>query len=103
MPRERIELSASSLPMTRSTTELPRLRKCLLKGRRAHCLMRPVSQAKLEREAGSRQGSGMTDPKPALTREERMAAKLRENLRRRKAQAREMNVPETLPKGDSAG
>ncbi len=45
----------------------------------------------------------MTDPKPALTREERMAAKLRENLRRRKAQAREMNVPETLPKGDSAG
>ena len=40
----------------------------------------------------------MTDPKS--TREQRLAAKLRENLRRRKAQAREVNTSEkpTLPK-----
>ena len=41
------------------------------------------------------------------TREERLAAKLRENLRRRKAQAREMgSVPERdapLPKPESNG
>jgi len=30
---------------------------------------------------------------PKLSREERLAAKLRENLRRRKAQAREMGSP----------
>ena len=30
----------------------------------------------------------MTEPRETLTREERLAAKLRENLRRRKAQAR---------------
>jgi hypothetical protein len=40
----------------------------------------------------------MTDAKP--TREERLAAKLRENLRRRKAQARALDGVEkpTLPK-----
>jgi hypothetical protein len=40
-----------------------------------------------------------TDPKK-MTREERLAAKLRENLRRRKAQARQMTgaAQETLPK-----
>lgn len=32
----------------------------------------------------------MSEDKPAPTREERLAAKLRENLRRRKAQSREM-------------
>lgn len=43
------------------------------------------------------------DPAP-MSREERLAAKLRENLRRRKAQAREMAEGETpaLPKGDSS-
>ncbi|MEM7780371.1 MAG: hypothetical protein AAF697_08290 [Pseudomonadota bacterium] len=37
------------------------------------------------------------------TKEERLAAKLRENLRRRKAQTREMRESETqdLPKGDA--
>jgi hypothetical protein len=39
----------------------------------------------------------MTDPKP--TREERLAARLRENLRRRKAQSRAMEAEKpTLPK-----
>ena len=45
----------------------------------------------------------MTD-KP--TREERLAAKLRENLHRRKAQARAMNTTDrstALPNGDSSG
>jgi hypothetical protein len=38
---------------------------------------------------------------PALTREERLAAKLRENLRRRKVQGREMaSDPGALPKSD---
>jgi len=39
----------------------------------------------------------MSEPKP--TREERLAAKLRENLRRRKAQSRELTSEKpTLPK-----
>ena len=33
----------------------------------------------------------MSEPKDKPTREERLAAKLRENLRRRKAQSREMD------------
>lgn len=36
------------------------------------------------------QSSPAPDPAPALSREERLAAKLRENLRRRKAQARDL-------------
>jgi hypothetical protein len=40
----------------------------------------------------------MSDEKPpqtgSETREERLAAKLRENLKRRKAQARELNAPD---------
>ncbi|GAD49008.1 hypothetical protein NT2_04_04210 [Caenibius tardaugens NBRC 16725] len=36
----------------------------------------------------------MNDKPAALSREERLAAKLRENLRRRKAQAREINAIE---------
>ena len=35
------------------------------------------------------------------SREERLAAKLRENLRRRKAQAREIGTGKPLPKGES--
>jgi hypothetical protein len=44
------------------------------------------------------------DPAP-LSREERLAAKLRENLRRRKAQAREIagEPPPSLPKGGPDG
>ena len=41
-------------------------------------------------------------PDTRLTREERLAAKLRENLRRRKTQSREMqdNALDALPKAD---
>jgi tRNA A37 threonylcarbamoyladenosine dehydratase len=58
----------------------------------------------LVKHGGLRQASGMTDAKP--TREERLAAKLRENLRRRKAQSREVCSRElasekpTLPKNE---
>ena len=41
----------------------------------------------------------MSEPKDTPTREERLAAKLRENLRRRKAQAKALEKP-TLPKKD---
>ena len=44
----------------------------------------------------------MTNAKDKPTREERLAAKLRENLRRRKAQARAIESPDKapLPKGE---
>ena len=47
----------------------------------------------------------MREETPASTREQRLAAKLRENLRRRKAQARELAEDGTpaLPKADSSG
>ena len=44
---------------------------------------------------------GKNPPKPAQSREERLAAALRENLRRRKAQARARDAADTLPKPDS--
>lgn len=46
----------------------------------------------------------MSDVKPPMTREERLAAQLRENLKRRKAQARALGAgQETLPESpDSA-
>jgi hypothetical protein len=45
----------------------------------------------------------MSNSEQKSTREERLAAKLRENLRRRKTQAREIGVSdeESLPKTDS--
>jgi len=47
----------------------------------------------------------MSDTKATPTREERLAAKLRENLRRRKAQARALETTETptLPKKHPTG
>ena len=41
-----------------------------------------------------------TSPSPAKTRELRLAAKLRENLGRRKAQARAIEGAEVLPKDE---
>jgi hypothetical protein len=48
-------------------------------------------------------GNDQRGDKP--TREERLAAKLRENLRRRKAQGRELNAPDglALPKPEDGG
>ncbi|MEO7247021.1 MAG: hypothetical protein ABIW31_01090 [Novosphingobium sp.] len=47
----------------------------------------------------------MNDPDPALSREQRLAAKLRENLRRRKAQARARHdeAAPPLPKSPPSG
>ncbi|MCZ8276851.1 MAG: hypothetical protein O9313_00805 [Acetobacteraceae bacterium] len=44
---------------------------------------------------------GKSPPKPAPSREERLAAALRENLRRRKAQARARDAAEAEPKPES--
>ncbi|MEL6487655.1 MAG: hypothetical protein AAFQ13_11010 [Pseudomonadota bacterium] len=58
------------------------------------------------REAASGKAFRMGEkPDNNLSREERLAAKLRENLRRRKAQGREMRESEAqdLSKDDTAG
>lgn len=48
--------------------------------------------------------TAMAKPDPKATREERLAARLRENLRRRKAQARQQNESDAaLPKPDAGG
>ena len=44
---------------------------------------------------------GKTPPKPTPSREEKLAAALRENLLRRKAQARARDQADTPPKPDS--
>jgi hypothetical protein len=44
---------------------------------------------------------GNTPPKPASSREERLAAALRENLRRRKAKARALDAAQAPLKPDS--
>jgi hypothetical protein len=46
----------------------------------------------------------MNEARPPATREERLAAKLRENLRRRKAQARALeSADDSLPKEPERG
>jgi hypothetical protein len=47
------------------------------------------------------QKHGKTPPKPASSREERLAAALRENLRRRKAKARALDAAAAPLKPDS--
>ena len=42
-------------------------------------------------------------PPSKPTRDERLAAALRENLRRRKVQGRELDAADTLPKADESG
>ena len=101
---DRIELSTSSLPMTRSTTELQQQPD------------RPQTQVRRAGAAyggtsfacqGARLDAGSISPhrrrvskppSPAdLERERRLAEALRANLRKRKAQAREAR-PDTPPK-----
>lgn len=113
----RIELPTSALPRMRSTTELQQHtipkgpggpcrpdRGALLAGGPAFvnlCL-----RQKLELGGASRQDGAMPDrsapPAPPQTREDRLAAKLRENLHRRKQQAREM-AQESNPALPKAG
>ena len=83
---ERIELSASPLPRVRSTTELQQP----IEARPIVGWLENVKRG-LKHEARKAKAFRMKDEaNNNLTREERLAAKLRENLRRRKAQPREM-------------
>ena len=91
----RIELPTSALPRMRSTTELqqhtiPSARA--MGGGQARALATGAGKVKpvLEIARRSRQGSAMAEHS-APTREQRLAAKLRENLRRRKAQGRALD------------
>ena len=101
---ERIELSTSPLPRVRSTTELqqrfwPTIRQAraiVCKGinvKRELALCMPRGQYKR-----------MSEDRPSNPRDERLAAKLRENLRKRKEQARQIDtrgappLPKTTPK-----
>ncbi len=61
-----------------------------------------LSSDSLSLGANSGKGLRMNEDREPLTREERLAAKLRENLRRRKAQARAMDARqgEALSKED---
>ena len=83
----RIELPASPLPRVRSTTELQQ---------------HGCEGARLSLRRGLvKRGSVLQSPcmgtENKLSREERLAAKLRENLRRRKAQARELGAAQENP------
>ena len=82
----RIELTTSALPRMRSTTEL---RQHFVRERRAYggapCARQPV--------AGRRRAGHLDDmAEKDKEREERLAAALRENLRKRKAQARDLGA-----------
>ena len=98
----RIELPTSALPRMRSTTELQQ--RTISPGRRSRAAVCPWPAAdgqgraigggqenvkpRLPAAAGTPNGPAMADDPPRSSREERLAAQLRENLKRRKAQAR---------------
>ena len=93
---DRIELSTSSLPMTRSTTELQqqpgRPRTHVRRAGAAYGgVPRACQGARLDDTAISRDWPFMNKtPSPAdIERERRLAEALRDNLRKRKAQARD--------------
>jgi hypothetical protein len=91
---ERIELSTSPLPRVRSTTELQqRWIEARAIGHRGTLVKR----------AAAGQAPGMKGQNDKTTREERLAAKLRENLKRRKAQARAQRPDDSLPKKPERG
>ena len=92
----RIELPTSPLPRVRSTTELQQRRKqarpivARLRNVKRTCAVRIVlSLCHLSAAPDKANAFRMSeDPRKNLSREERLAARLRENLRRRKAQSR---------------
>ncbi len=84
----RIELTTSALPRMRSTTEL---RQHFVRERRAYAGGLRMRQPVAGRQCAAHVDD-MADKDKA--REERLAAALRENLRRRKAQARELDPDE---------
>ena len=99
---DRIELSTSSLPMTRSTTELqqqPGRPRSIFAGQARPMAGRPapVKAIGLTRARFHCQSWDVSKtPSPAeLERQQRLAEALRENLRKRKAQARETRAETT--------
>ena len=115
----RIELPTSALPRMRSTTELrqhdhsnhsggfgnPASSGVARAGARYCCgsgLCQACVGVGLELRGARGHDSAMAPPEKSLSREERLAAKLRENLRRRKAQARALgnDGKPALPKVD---
>ena len=103
----RIELPTSPLPRVRSTTELQQQDHVKAP---AASLARPagarhwLSGGLLSSARGGVNFVVMGDEKDKPTREERLAAQLRENLRRRKAQARALDRKEDgLPKAPERG
>ena len=101
----RIELPTSALPRMRSTTELQQHTISVCRavpdmpaaGRGALWRRGPALSSAALQQTGRRGKAGaMNDANPEaensrLTREERLAARLRDNLRRRKAQARALD------------
>lgn len=98
----RIELPTSPLPRVRSTTELQQRRKqarpivAARNNVKRTCRVRVVlSLCHLRTRPDKANAFRMSeDARKNLSREERLAAKLRENLRRRKAQARALSDSE---------
>ena len=85
----RIELTTSALPRMRSTTEL---RQHFVRKRRAYDGAALAVSTQLAATRRERHVAQMTAKDKE--REERLAAALRENLRRRKAQTRELSENE---------
>ena len=104
----RIELPTSALPRMRSTTELQQ--HTIPLAARSPAIMGvwtgagywpcPLALSSDWLDSRDRLPMRETSPSPAKTREQRLAVKLRENLVRRKAQARENEAALTLPKGE---
>jgi hypothetical protein len=90
----RIELTTSALPRMRSTTEL----RQHFRGRRAYDGAARDLSTRVEARPRGRHLAGMTGKDKE--REERLAAALRENLRRRKAQSRQIDAGEKKEKPD---
>ena len=91
----RIELPTSPLPRVRSTTELQQ--RWIEAGAIGH-------RGALVKRGPARQARAMGERESKATREERLAAKLRENLRRRKEQSRAQRPPDDgLPKKPERG
>ena len=88
----RIELTTSALPRMRSTTEL---RQHFVRERRAYDGPRLALSTRLNGSQSKVIWAAMAKDK---RQEERLAAALRENLRRRKAQSREIHAGEEKKK-----
>ena len=98
----RIELPTSALPRMRSTTELQQhtipLGPAALQGVWAGARYWPGGLALSSEWLDSRDRLPMPEKPPLTPREQRLAAALRENLKRRKAQARAGEALQALSK-----